>query len=239
MIIYNCLVLEDNFGDQLAIEMILNQFPEISISFVNNSKSFLQELSKNKYDLYIVDIMLNETLTGIDLLHSISDPSAWVIISSSMESKDYYEEYKNLKFNKFFIKKPIDEFIFKTNIESFIFSRKNDKAEISENNFLMIKQGNYIYKVANEEIFFIETTDHATTVFTNQKKFTTYTPLKTFEELLKDKNFERANRNTLVNLKLVKRINFKENYIEIEGNQIPLSRNSKQIFLEKFEQKTF
>lgn len=242
MKIYNCLVLEDTFGDQLALEMILNEFPQIEPTFVNSPKSFLKELSTKTYQIFIVDIMLNDSLTGIDLIHSITDSLAWVIISSSMDSKDYYEQYKSLKFNKFYVKKPIDEFIFKTNIESFLFSKmaiKPIELEINNGAFIMLKQGNYLHKVRYNEILFIETSDHATTVYTSKGKYTTYTSLKAFEEMLVGFDFERANRNTLINMDAVKRINVKENFIEIETQQIQISRSNKQIFMDKYLDKTF
>lgn len=231
---YNCLVLEDTLSDQLAIEMVLDQFPEIHSTYVNTPRGFLQELSKQKYQIFIVDIMLQDKLTGIDLIHSITDTSAWVIISSSMDSKDYYEQYKSLKFNKFFIKKPIDEFIFKTNLESFLFSRQEEKTIGVEEYHIMLKQGNYVYKVAYNEIILIETADHATTVYTEKSKYTTYTSLKTFEDLLKEFYFEKVNRNSLVNMTAVKRINIKENYLEIDKHQIQISRSNRQSFIDRF-----
>lgn len=231
---YNCLVLEDTLSDQLAIEMVLDQFSEIHSTYVNTPRGFLQELSKQKYQIFIVDIMLQDKLTGIDLIHSITDTSAWVIISSSMDSKDYYEQYKSLKFNKFFIKKPIDEFIFKTNLESFLFSRQEEKTIGVEEYHIMLKQGNYVYKVAYNEIILIETADHATTVYTEKSKYTTYTSLKTFEDLLKEFYFEKVNRNSLVNMTAVKRINIKENYLEIDKHQIQISRSNRQSFIDRF-----
>lgn len=233
------MVLEDTLNDQLAIEMVLDQFPEIHPTYVNTPRGFLQELAKQKYHIFIVDIMLNDSLTGIDLIHSITDASAWVIISSSMDSKDYYEQYKALKFNKFFIKKPIDEFIFKTNLESFLFT-KQDEVKITETaeKYVMLKQGNYLYKVAYDEILLIETADHATTVYTETSKYTTYTSLKIFEDLLKESYFEKVNRNSLVNMNAVKRINIKESYVELDKHQIQISRSNKQLFVDKYIDKT-
>ncbi len=240
MKLYSCLVLEDTFSDQLAIEMTLSSFPEIQATYVSSAKAFLQQLPENKYSLFIIDIMLGESLTGIDLIQSITDPAAWVIISSSLDSKEYYEQYKALKFNKFFIKKPLDEFIFKTNIESFLFTKRaGQSAEIIPENeaYFMLKQGNYLYKVAYSEITFIETTDHATTIYTYTNKYTTYTSLKAFEDLLKSADFEKVNRNTLVNMNAVKRINTKENYLEIDSHRIPISRSNKQLIIEKYLEK--
>ena len=234
---YHCLVLEDTFGDQLAIEMILSEFPEIEVTYVSTPKGFLQELPKKTYQIFIVDIMLNDSLTGIDLIHSIMDVSAWVIISSSVDSKDYYEQYKSLKFNKFFIKKPIDEFVFKTNIESFLFNKqilKSEEIETNKESFVMLKQGNYLYKIPYSEIMLIETADHATTVHTQNGKYTTYDSLKTFEDLLVGFGFEKANRNALVNINAVKRINVKEDYLEINTQQVRISRSNRQFFIDKY-----
>jgi DNA-binding LytR/AlgR family response regulator len=238
---FNAIILEDTFNDQLAIEMILSEFSQIEATYVNSPKAFLQAFSKQTYQLFIVDIMLNDSLTGIDVIHSISNPAAWVIISSSMDCKDYFEEYRALKFNKFFIKKPIDEFIFKTNIESFLLAQQHNIPSIPlppHNDFVMLKQGNYLYKILCADILLIETTDHATTVFTETNKYTTYTTLKTFEELLKNWNFEKVNRNSLVNMNAIKRFNVKENYIEIDKFQVSVSRSNRQLFIERFEDKS-
>lgn len=122
---FNCLVLEDSLNDQLSLEMILNQFPEIETLYISNSKDFLSEVSKRSYMLIIVDIKLQESVTGIDLIQFLKDASTWVIICSAYESQVYYNQYKTLHFTKFYVQKPVDEFIFKTHIESFLFSKRN------------------------------------------------------------------------------------------------------------------
>lgn len=122
---FNCLVLDDSLIDQLSIEMILSQFPEIEALYISNSKDFLNEVSKRSYTLIIVDIELQESTTGIDLIQYLQDASTWVIICSAYESKVYYNQYKSLNFTKFYVQKPVDEFIFKTHIESFLFSKQH------------------------------------------------------------------------------------------------------------------
>ncbi|MFY7908388.1 MAG: LytR/AlgR family response regulator transcription factor [Emticicia sp.] len=234
---YNCLILEDSLHDQLAIEMVLEQFPAFVPTFVSNPKEFLKEVSKQKFHLYIIDIMLNDALTGIDLIQMIDDSEAWVIISSSMDSKDYYPQFKDLKFSKFYIKKPIDEFVFKTNLETFLFNKSSETAKVEP--FITVKLGNYAYKLLASEISYIETNDHATTIFSNGNKYTTYTALKVYEELLKDASFERVNRNTLINTLAINRINIKESYVEIANQRISISRNNKQAFVEKFIGKVY
>lgn len=235
---YNCLILEDTLNDQLSIEMVLEQYPAISPTFVSKPKEFLKELTTQKYHIYIIDIMLNDALNGIDLIQMIDDSEAWVIISSSMDSKDYYPQFKDLKFSKFYIKKPIDEFVFKTNLETFLFN-KSTEIDVKIEPFITVKLGNYAYKLLASEISHIETNDHATTIFSNGNKYTTYTPLKTYEEILKDASFEKINRNTIINTSAINRINVKESYVEVANQRISISRNNKQPFVEKFMGKIF
>jgi CheY-like chemotaxis protein len=122
---FNCLVLDDSLSDQLSIEMILTQFPEIETIYISSSKEFLYEVAKRPYKLIIIDIQLQESITGIDLIKHLKDTSTWVIICSAYESKVYYNQYKSLNFTKFYVQKPVDEFIFKTHIESFLFSKRH------------------------------------------------------------------------------------------------------------------
>ena len=120
---FNCLVLEDSLNDQLSIEILLNQYPEIIPFYTNSPQSFVYEVTHNQYNLIITNIELLET-TGIDLLQLIEDTSTWVIICSAYDGKQYYDQYKLLPFTKFYLQKPVDDFIFKTHIESFLFAKK-------------------------------------------------------------------------------------------------------------------
>ena len=116
----NCLVLEDSLNDQLSIEILLNQYPEIKPIYTTSPQSFAQEMIHNHYNLVITDIKLSGTVTGIDLLELVQDSTTWVIICSAYDSEKYYDRYKSLPFTKFYLQKPLDDFIFKTHIESFL-----------------------------------------------------------------------------------------------------------------------
>jgi DNA-binding LytR/AlgR family response regulator len=180
----------------------------------------------------------NSTITGIDLLEAIKDPKAWVIITSLIDFRDCYEQYRGLRFNKFFVQKPIDEYILKTKIDSFLFSQTAHYLSPTEEvNYVMLKLGKFMHKVLLSEISLIQTNDHATTVFTDKQKYITYTSLKTFEGLTKSKNFQKVNRNSLVNINTIKKVNLKENYIETDSHQIQISRGCKPLFVSKYADK--
>ena len=139
---FNCLILEDTLSDLLAIEMVMDQYPSINCRYVSDAKSFLNEITQSRFDLFIVDINLPESLTGIDLLEMIKQPKAWVIISSMLDSRDYYEQFSKINFQKFYIKKPIEEFLFKTTIDSFLLAHQ-DLQDAAATPHFQVKQGNF------------------------------------------------------------------------------------------------
>ena len=233
---FNCLILEDTLSDLLAIEMVMDQYPAINCRYVNDAKSFLKEINQSIFDLFIIDINLPESLTGIDLLEMIKQPKAWVIISSMLDSREYYEQFSKINFQKFYIRKPIEEYLFKTTIDSFLLAHQEVQYTAAIPHF-QVKQGNFNYNISASEVHLIETNDHATTIYTATSKYTTYAPLREFEQKLTHSSFEKLNRSSLVNMDKVIRINAKESYAELPDCKVSISRSLKPIILEKFKNK--
>ena len=121
---FKCLVLEDSLNDQLSIEMLLIQYPEITPIYVSSCQAFQHEIANNHFNLIISDIRLQGILTGIDLIQRVKDTSIWVIICSAFDSETYDEQYHSLTFTKFYLQKPFDDFTFKKHIESFLCAKK-------------------------------------------------------------------------------------------------------------------
>lgn len=117
-----CLILEDSVSDQLTLEMILADYERINIKLISTPEQFLHEVSNRDYKLFMIDINLESTITGIDLAHKIPNESSWVIFCSASDCDRYYGQYKNLKFKKFYLQKPIDEFNLRTHLDTFLTS---------------------------------------------------------------------------------------------------------------------
>lgn len=122
---FNCLVLEDSISDQLSIEMILCNFPQIEPVYIQKPQEFLNEVAYNTYNLIIVDINLGCTLTGLDLIKTLKNTGIWLIICSAYDLKYYIEEYKTLPNVKFHLQKPIDELLFRNYLNSFLWAKNN------------------------------------------------------------------------------------------------------------------
>jgi CheY-like chemotaxis protein len=122
---FNCLVLEDSISDQLSIEMVLCHFPQIEPVFIQKPQEFLNEIAHNTYNLIIVDINLECSVTGLDLIRTLKNTGIWLIICSAHDLQYYLDEYQALPHTKFHIQKPIDESIFKHYLHSFLWAKNN------------------------------------------------------------------------------------------------------------------
>jgi DNA-binding LytR/AlgR family response regulator len=236
---YKALVLEESVEEKFVLKRIFENYDTISVKYVKTPSEFLKYKAKIKYHLFVINMVLESSdMTRIDLVEEIEDSKAWLIMTSYNNCKHFYDGQKALRFNKIFIQKPIDEYIMKTTIDSFLFYQtQNHPPEVQNTSYIMLKQGNFLHKVFFRDVSLIQTNDHATTVFANKKKYIAYISLQKFEILTQGQNFQKVNRNTLVNMSSIQKINLKENYIETEDSKIQISRGCKPLFVSKYANK--
>jgi DNA-binding LytR/AlgR family response regulator len=231
----SCLVLEDTISDQLDIELILQHYPMIEPTYVNSPKSFLQAIKEKEYQLFFIDIHVSSDITGIDLLASIRNPTASVILNSSYLSDEYYEEYKRIDCRKFCLSKPINTFSIRAILDDLLQHHRINDVSPPTTDFIMIKQGDYLHKISISSILYLESIGHMVYIKTRETKYATYGSLKHYENLLKGNNFEKINRNVIINLFFVQKINIKDDYVEIDNACFSLSRIQKKEFVDKFD----
>lgn len=114
-----CLIVDDSLIDQLSLEIILSDYSEIQTTSVSTPEQFCDKISQNNYQLFMIDINLGTSITGIELAKQIpSTASSWVIFCSASDCQKHYNHYKDLSFRKFYLQKPIDEFSLKTYLDT-------------------------------------------------------------------------------------------------------------------------
>ncbi|MFY7829847.1 MAG: LytR/AlgR family response regulator transcription factor [Flectobacillus sp.] len=231
----SCLILEDTISDQLDIELILQHYPMIDATYVNTPKSFLNAIKENDYQLYFMDIHISSDITGVDLLASVRNPGAWVILNSSYLTDEYYEEYKKIDCRKYCISKPLNQFSIRTILDELVSQTAKNHTIGHTTEFVMVKQGDYLHKINIDTILYFESSGHLVYIKTKEAKYATYGSLKHYESLVQGKPFEKINRNVIINLLFVQKINIKEDFIEIDNVCFSLSRIQKKEFIEKFD----
>lgn len=85
-------------------------------------------------------------------------------------------------------------------------------------------------------IIYIETHEHLTTIYTKEKNYHLYKPLKDILEEIDSKKIVQINKNTCVNIRYITRINQLEIYLNRE--LFKLSYNYKKSFYEALKKKS-
>lgn len=132
----NALIVEDSLLNQLYYDEIIKQL-DIKTTIVNSEIEAINAISKNKYDIIISDITLQNG-NGINVLKysKKTAPSTPFIIVSGKSKDEILKTYGELAFDEF-LNKPVDEIILFETIESLL------KKEKTRNLLPNIKTYNY------------------------------------------------------------------------------------------------
>lgn len=196
-----CIVIDD---EPYALELISGyikktSFLEFAGGFTNPIKA-LTFLMNTSVDLIFLDINMPE-LSGIQLINSLSIVPKVVFITAysefGAESYDYDAvDYllKPVKYERFLkaVNKVID-----------CSKKENVKGEnLKENDgFIFIKSGKQVFKVAAEEILFIEGTGNYMTIYTLNKKILSLLTMNQTLQILPANMFVRIHKSYIVSVK--------------------------------------
>lgn len=222
-----------NFDDDVEIIETFTE-AEIAINYIN----------KTDIDCLFLDIEM-PTMDGFQLLERLENKNFAIIITTA------YNEYaiKALKNQAIdYLLKPIDS----DDLEQTIgrikeHHKKSDSSEkvekiLSEFNKkfnrrkITINTDGKLIFLTEDEILFVESDGNYSTIHTsNGKKIVVTKKLKEINSLLPEDHFFRIHNSFVINLNKIKEFLKSDGYVILEDNhKIPVSRQRKSDFLEKF-----
>ena len=222
-----------NFSDQIKV-----------IATFNNPEKALLYLAENNIDCLFLDIEM-PTMDGFQFLNKLKSRNFAVVITTA------YSEYaiKALKKDALdYLLKPIDSDDLEETIAKIkkyssrsLDSNKIEKVLLRFNEKLNTKKiaintdGKLIFLESKEILFIVSDGNYSTFHTTNNKKIVVTKKLKEINTLLPNEIFFRVHNSYIINLTKVKEFFKTDGYVIIENNhKIPVSRQKKSEFLEKF-----
>lgn len=222
-----------NFSDQIKV-----------IATFNNPEKALLYLAENNIDCLFLDIEM-PTMDGFQFLNKLKSRNFAVVITTA------YNEYaiKAIKKDALdYLLKPIDSDDLEETIakvkrysSSSFDSNKIEKVLLRFNEKLNTKKiaintdGKLIFLESKEILFIVSDGNYSTFHTTNNKKIVVTKKLKEINTLLPNEIFFRVHNSYIINLTKVKEFFKTDGYVIIENNhKIPVSRQKKSEFLEKF-----
>lgn len=209
-----CLIIDD---EPLAIDVIENYLQRLNITQIHrceNGIDAFQLLQQQAFDLIFLDIEM-PLLTGLDLLKSLKDPPN-VIITTAY--RDYAVEGFEFEVLDYLVK-PIS---FPRFIKAMERAFKNTRPE----DFLFLKVDRKFVKIDIDDILYIESLKDYIRVKTKQDAWVSYQTLTSITDKLPKEKFIRIHRSFTIAIDKVTSID--GSFVEIDGQQIPISREQKQ-----------
>lgn len=124
-----------------------------------------------------------------------------------------------------YVLKPVPYFAFSQEIKRSVARLRRRSAD-----YLLLTVEGGLVRVATDDIVFLESAKHRTTVHTVDGRYSVVGPLKGFEEQLAGKTFFRSNSGYLVNLRHVLGVSGSSALL-VGGHDLLISRSRKKAFL--------
>lgn len=195
----------------------------VEISFFNDGIHITSDYQK-QFDLIYLDVQM-EIMDGMTTAKKIRSVDKDVLIvfvtnHSQVAIQGYSVEAID------FLLKPLSNFVFEEHFKKIL--RKLPSQE-EEQAFLYVKHKASTVKVAQADIFYIESQGHQLHIHTKNEVITTSNTLKNLEPLLDTKTFFRSNSGYIVNLAHVEKV--EGNLVFLKGEALPISRPRKKDFM--------
>lgn len=221
------IVEDDVFIAQDLCEMLAEMdYSVLSVS--HTAAEALASLKKEKPDLILMDINLNDAIDGVHLAGIVkTEYKIPVVFTTAFSDQATLERVKNISPYGYVVK-PYTAANIKVAVE-LAFSRldgEKNNPVMEENTASFINSTNGMIKVVPQEILYINAYDYYANVFTASEKILAKMTLGEVLETINDPDLVRVHKSYAVNVKKVEKI--KNNEIHIGEVRIPIGRAYKE-----------
>lgn len=218
------LIVDDNEIDGAAVEAEAMNFSFLQkIALCSNPVEALEIITHSNPDVIFLDIEM-PGISGIEFLRKKALANALPVLVTS-HPEFALEGFELYAFD--YLLKPVSSERFAAcalRLRDFFQMRKKAFAfdTEQENNFIIIKQGYDKYKIAINDILYIEAMKDYTKIVTAEQKYLVLSTLNGIIEKLPRDKFVRIHRSYVVNKNKITAV-FK-NKVKIEDNEIPIGK---------------
>jgi DNA-binding LytR/AlgR family response regulator len=231
-----CYIIDDEHLAQEILEEYIAKvsFLELKGTFVSPLEAAAQ-MDKDKPDLLFLDINMPD-LDGLSFIPMLN-PKPLVILTTAYDQ--YAMQAFDLEVKDYLVKPFAFERFYKGVLR--LYQEQNNQQQTervesrpesrSENEYIFLKVGHRIQKIAMRDILFIEGMKDYLKIHTTKEMILTLMSFAKLEELLSAQDFVRVHRSFMVALGKIDHI--EKNRIRIGNQIIPISDTYSDIFYKK------
>jgi two-component system LytT family response regulator len=220
--ILNCAVVDDSTLQRLSIVKLIENHQSLNlVAQYNNAIEAKEGIAISDIDLIFLDIEM-PILSGFDLLDDLTAKPQIIFVTGKTKYAFKAFDYDAIDY----LRKPISKERFLNAVHKAVtnYKLKNEEG-FDEEDFIFVKSNLKKRKVFLNELRYIEALGDYVKMVTEHDSLVVLSTMKAFEALLPKDRFLRIHKSYIVNLDKVIRYNSK--VIELEKEELPLSRNRK------------
>jgi len=228
-----CIIVDDEPVAREIIESHLNKISSINIvASCKNAMDAFAVINSKKIDLLFLDINMPE-ISGLSFAKSINKKIKIIFTTA-------YREYAIDGFDLQavdYLLKPISferlvQSIAKYTNENINIEREPiEKIDVEENKYFFVRSDRKMIKIIYSNIIFIESLSDYIKIHLTDKIIITRETITNVEAKLPQKEFIRTHRSYIVSIAKIS--SYTSEFLEIEKEQIPISRTYKNFVIEK------
>ena len=225
----NCIIVDDNKMARTVVREMLSQFDYLKlIAECEDPIQAINIMKKETIDLIFLDVEMPK-MTGLEFLKSLEKRPLIILITAKTDYAVEAFEYNVVDY----LVTPIKEerFIKALNRAQELFESSQNTIEISNKDFIFIRDKNILTKIKTSDIFYIQALGDYVTIHTSAKKYTVRLNLRIAESKLPPERFVRVHRSYIVAIDKVD--SMEENTVYVDKTPIPVGDMYRSAFLKK------
>lgn len=227
-IILKCAVVDDSNLQRLSIVKLIKDHSSLKlVAEYNNAIETKNGLLDTEVDLIFLDIEM-PILSGFDLLDDLPNKPQIIFVTGKTKYAFKAFDYDAIDY----LHKPISKERFLNAVAKSInlYKLKTEGMPVEDDNYIFVKSNLKNRKVYLSNLKYIEALGDYVKFVTEKENFIVLATMKSFEKQLPTDKFLRIHKSYIVNLDKIERYNSRN--IEIDKQQIPLSRHKKTNLIE-------
>ncbi|UYZ62147.1 LytR/AlgR family response regulator transcription factor [Hymenobacter weizhouensis] len=240
---HKILIVEDESTIARHLSRVLELLGHRVTGIAGRVSEALESLHQERPDLVLLDIKLRGELDGIDLATRLRSEYhlPFVFVTSQADARTV-ERAKLTRPHGYLIK-PFDENDIFVAVELALSvaddasladpmssSSKEEKVEDS----LFLRYRKQLVKVRFTDLCWVSSDRNYTTLHATSGKYTMNYSLKYVEEHLPKSDFLRVHKSYIVAISRITAFNFNDNYVVVDGNEIPVGRVYQPTLVSRF-----
>jgi len=221
----NYIIVDPNAIQRLHLIQIFKKIEILSKKAeFSNAVDALNYLKYNSIDLIFLASKL-PVYSGFDFIDKLFDPNQVIFLTENAE-----DALKAFDFGLTdCIAPPYSQERIEKAVERVQFNLQNNITQkANDDQIIEVKHNLKTEKIASSKIKWIEAMGDYIKIITQEKNYLVLSTMKAFLEKLPENQFLRIHKSFIVNLNRV--VNYSANSVNIDGIDLPLSRNKKKDF---------